>query len=286
MFPYYAETIFNNEAQKDLYQYYLAFMVSCIGIKQEELQALVEQATDGLCTMFEDEDLKPRLSPFILEILEKLASYITTIKASKFFDIIQHITKTYSALISNHDSLLINLISLLVERAFNEYELVKNQQKSTKLIISKIWHTITAVGENRDYIPKFQERLEKALIPLFNYLDGVQDVFFDDDILQFITSVMKISKSVSSTMWELFRVFPKLFDKYNQRLGDLFPALNCYIVYGREVINNDPNGIRLLIDMGLRALNPGNNDNNEASMSEGALLLHLVIQVLLVYSLR
>jgi len=239
---------------------------------------LVPQATDALVNIFEDDDLQKRLSPFIVEVLERLANQIPTIQSHQFFDIIFNILRVYAPTIAQNNSLLINLLTLLVNRCVEEYETRKDRQKS-KLIVNKIWNSIRIVADKKEFIPAFLPDIEKALVPLFSYLEKDIDIPFDEDILLFVSTVMEKTKTVTPIMWDVFKCIPKLFTRYGGMLGPLFQALNYFIVYGMNEINSDPSAIKLLIQMGVDGLNPQHENANEASLAEAALLFHLIIQV-------
>jgi len=52
-------------------------------------------------------------------------------------------------------------------------------------------------------------------------------------------------KEVSSLMWEIFDVFPKLLTKSKGQLGDLLDTINSYMVHGKDMFAQRESSIRV-----------------------------------------
>jgi len=280
LFEYYSEFIFNGPNQGELFKYYLAFLITALGIENEDQQSLAQQAGNALSELFSDEDYHQKMNEYIPDILEKLCQYIDGLKSYTLFDIILDILKAHSAFLAENSNLFLNLCRLLANRAVGEYELVRTKQKKGKMYIHKIWNIFLAIGERRELVTKYLSDIEKILTPFFSYLEQDPDVPFGDDILKFMGSVLRITQEVSAVQWDIFKLFPKIFEKHGGLIEAMFVPLNLIIIYGSNVINQDPASITFLIDMAIKALNPNNDRADEANCADGALMLQLIIQYL------
>lgn len=55
---------------------------------------------------------------------------------------------------------------------------------------------------------------------------------FEDDIVLVLKAFIKKNKSVSPTLWTLFPLLGKVFDKNKHAFGNLLDTLNSYLLYG------------------------------------------------------
>jgi len=79
-----------------------------------------------------------------------------------------------------------------------------------------------------------QEPFEEALKPVFRFISEPNLIAFEDDILLLLKSMIKKSKKVSPTMWEMFDHFPKVVIKAKGQMGDLLDTINHFVMYGKE----------------------------------------------------
>lgn len=105
------------------------------------------------------------------------------------------------------------------------------------------------------------------------------DSTFDDDIICFFTLVLKNTKKLSPTMKEMFIYFSRYFEQKECIFGPLFTTLNYFLIFDPEFFLSDPKFIEILVIMGTEALVAKGKNANEASNADGALLLHLILQV-------
>lgn len=113
------------------------------------------QAVDSLSTLFEDDDLITRITPFIVDIVNEIIKYTPHMNSQKFFDIICEIVRNYAEVLAREDDVIVLLAEALCKKGIEEYELLSNKQKSTKIIINKIWNSLRHLSEKEEYIPKF-----------------------------------------------------------------------------------------------------------------------------------
>lgn len=270
--------LFRKDDQKEAYALHLRFLLECAGLEDEEFSSLVEQANTALHSMFERAFLTAALAPYVCDFLERLTVYVLYVKTHKMFDIIHEIVTTYDKQILEKPELLVNLTEALVKRWELEFEITRKDPKANKIMLNKIWNVVRGIGGKEEYVRPLQEEIEKRLITTFKYLDINENLHFDEDILNYVASVTKITQKVSAASWEVFRKFPSIFERYQGLLTHLFPALNQIIIYGQEVINSDETAIETLIDIGKQALNPSHHAADESNFSEGAVLLQLILQ--------
>jgi hypothetical protein len=277
---YYAENIFqDNIKYKDMYAHHLTFLVESVGNRNPGEQACALQAIDSLSTIFDDEDLVPRMTPFINDILLKFAEYTTFISQDSFYEIIQEIVKAYALKISEKPDLIVGLISMLVLKVQNELKALASSGQNNNLVINKCWNIIRVVAEQR-YYTKYQPQIEAALGPLLLYMEDPTKIDFDDDIMLLVSTFIKKTGKISETCWTLFGTFPKFFQKYLGMFGNLFPALNNYIIYGKDVLIQQPQLVDLILNMGIESLFTKAKSANEANHAEGAVLFQLLITYL------
>ena len=80
-------------------------------------------------------------------------------------------------------------------------------------------------------------------------------------------------------MWEIFTQFPKVLEKNKHAFGNLFEAINYYMVVGKQQLCETPENIKVICQMANVALftdMPNKTINN----TEGAMLLQLLFQVM------
>ena len=252
--------------------------MECVGITHEDEQGIVEQATDSIQEMLSERGSILRLVPFISDILEKLASYIPQTLCISFFDAINEILKIYSPTLKKTPAIIGVFVSNLVERARLEYEVVRKSKGTPKLVLTKIWNIINGIGENKDFIPEFQEGIEKEMLPLFSFLETDDDLPFDDDILRYVNSTIKLSNKISPVIWNIFKLYPKIFDQRLSLVTPLFPSLNQIIVHGKDEIEGNSETIHTLVEMGIRGINTPHPDAGKSGPAMAALHFQILIQ--------
>lgn len=80
---------------------------------------------------------------------------------------------------------------------------------------------------------------------LFIYVNQLEKITFEDDILLIIKAMIRKRKGVTALMWEIFDVFPKLLTKSKGQLGDLLDTINIYMVHGKEAFALRESSIRV-----------------------------------------
>lgn len=275
---YYAAFLFVKEDNKELFAQHVKFIIECVGCADPDIQSVPYQACQTILDMLSEKNTVFRLVPFVGEILEQLTTFVKESSCISFFDAIQEIIKMYSPALAKTPQRILNLLAVLVERAKAEYEEVKGVKNIPKLVLNKIWNIIRSVGELQDYILKFQEDIEKILIPLFSYLATDEDIPFDVDILGYVNSTVMLTKRVSPVTWEIFKIFPKIFDGFKGLITPLFPALNQIIAHGKDAIEGNYELIHTLVEMGIQGMNTTHKDAGKAGYAMAALHFQILIQ--------
>lgn len=73
-------------------------------------------------------------------------------------------------------------------------------------------------------------------MPLFRHVEDPSKISFEDDIVLILKSFMKKSNKVSPLLWEIFPYLDRILAKNNTQFGNLFDAINLYVLVGKEDI--------------------------------------------------
>lgn len=120
--------------------------------------------------------------------------------------------------------------------------------------------------------------LEQALIPLFDYMTKPELIDFEDDIIIFEIQLMKKINMVTTVGWALFNQLPLVQQKNEGTFVQLFPIINCYLYYGREIFVANLNLLGNLVSMCRICLySKYQGRNNEATNAEAALILQQIL---------
>mmetsp|Transcript_10271 Transcript_10271/g.13916 ORF Transcript_10271/g.13916 Transcript_10271/m.13916 type:complete len:93 (-) Transcript_10271:1305-1583(-) len=81
--------------------------------------------------------------------------------------------------------------------------------------------------------------IETCSLPLLKFMQDPESVNFDDDLIFFISSLLKKAKSTNSAILrEAFQFLPKFLAKFNYIFGPLIECICLYTMYSRV---NDQN---------------------------------------------
>ena len=75
-------------------------------------------------------------------------------------------------------------------------------------------------------MPEFYSQIEESLKPLFEYMVDPQKIEFEDDIVLVLKSFIKKQRNVSPTLWTLFPLLFKVFEKNKYVFGNLLDTIN------------------------------------------------------------
>jgi len=279
---YYFEIIFQRKNQKEFVELQLEFLVNCLSLQAPEVRAISEQAVDALSTIFQQNDQRNQIGPFLPKLIERLASYIECTNNQAYFDVIEEIFTTFRKRLLTNPVFLQQILEQLVNRSKIECELIAKDKSRGHIILNRIWAIIVDIGEEPSFIPRFQHDIEKIMEPLYKFIDIEGGAPFEEDLLKYITAVTKISKEVSPFCWSVLQVFPNIFMSSGQIFGSLFKPLNQLIIYGRARFEGEGgnNLVKILLEMGCQGLNPTHKNANDADVCDAALILQLILQYL------
>ena len=71
----------------------VSFLVETVGLKDEKYKIAVIQACDGLKSIFDDETMQARISPYVEIIIKKFVEYVSYVRIPEFFDNLHEITR-------------------------------------------------------------------------------------------------------------------------------------------------------------------------------------------------
>ena len=86
-------------------------------------------------------------------------------------------------------------------------------------------------------------------------------------------------KEISLTMWDIFTQLPKVLEKNKHAFGNLFEAINYYLVVGKQQLAEAPENVKVVCQMADTALFT-NLPNKTINNTEGAMILQLLFQVM------
>lgn len=105
--------------------------------------------------------------------------------------------------------------------------------------------------------------IEEAATPLLLMISQVESIEFDDDILFFISSLLKKKQATNSQLLrEVIQFFPRFHKKYNYIFGPLLECLSLYMMYSvkneldQDFIATSPELLKLILKMGENSLMP------------------------------
>jgi len=275
---YYFEVLFLSPNAKEFFGMQLKFLIDCLAEREEGRRAISEQAIDSLSTVFKQNELRNKIGPFLPEVIEKLAYFIEFADNSAYFDIIEKLFTIFRKRLTQNPAFIGVLVSQMVKRILIELEDMRaiHSKNAESQILNRIFGIIAIISEDEGLIPQFQQDIEKLLEPLLPYLDD--NAPFDDDLIIYVTTTTKIAKRVSDFCWMVVKYFPKMFELSKGLFGSLYSSLNQVIIHGKSVLDQDPDSVRVFINMGIQGLNPTHKKATDSDACEAALILQLLIQ--------
>lgn len=237
---YYADMLFSK--QPAAFKKSMNFLFSSVALVTKRDHVIGLQSCDTLNTIVQDDDLMPRLSEMLDEIVGTINMLTAQVKIVSFFEFLNEFIKMYKTQLV--EKYITSIVQSLVQRIKYEQE---NNTEEKLHIINKSWNCIRAIVETDSYIKPHYEVLENSLKPLFEYMINPGQISFDEDIILVIKSFIKKSKAVSPTMWTLFPLMRNVFDKNKHCLGNLLDTLNFYLVFGAEAISQNNEYIQMLL---------------------------------------
>jgi len=279
----YLRYLFRGGDDLQIYQLYISFLVKCAGYTDPEVQAVAEQASHALCRIFDShKEPNTRLAPYIKDLLNHLATYISYVKSSQFFELVNEIVKSFESEIVEGNDDILKILQCLVERADVEYRITKVDESSSKDTFDKVWHVILNIIQMKDVILRYQPDVEQIIQVLFQHLENDPKLHFEDDILHYMAFAIKTRRQVTPLFWTFYKLFPQIFEKNGGMLWHLFSPLNQIIIHGKETFDQNSDMTDALLEMLVQGLNPTSNKANAANVSEAAVLLQLSIQYLII----
>jgi len=256
----------------------LKFLVDCLAETGEGRRAISEQAVDSLSTVFKQNELRNKIGPLLPEVMEKLAYYIEFADTDAYFDVIEKLFTIFRKRLTENPVFIGGLISQMVKRVLIGLEDMKaiGSKNAESQILNRIFGIISIISEDEGFIPQYQQEIETLFEPLLPYLDD--NAPFDDDLIIYVGTTTKIAKRVSNFCWMVVKYFPRMFELSKGLFGCLFPSLNQVIIHGKPVLDQDPDSVRVFINMGIQGLNPTHKKASDSDACEAALILQLLIQ--------
>ena len=129
------------------------------------------------------------------------------------------------------------------------------------------------ITQNKALMLRYSDQFEEIYKPIFEFMVDPSKIEVEDDILVILKNFMKKTSKVSDTIFTVFPCMQNVFVKNKNTFGDsLMDTLNYYMIFGKQKIMQDPNCVRMLIqiaDQALFSVEPNVTVNN----AEGAIFL-------------
>jgi hypothetical protein len=217
---YYADMLFRDH--HEAFMKIVNFLISSVSLTGNE-KVIALQSADTLNTIISDSDLIPRLEPELPTLIPILNESTLHIQIKLYFNFLLEFVKHYHHAIGES---IIPFINALVHRILMELKNCHEKGEKNNLTINKCWNIIRQVVEYNSFIPEFYNQIEESLKPLFEYMTDPRKIEFEDDIVLVLKSFIKKTKHVSVTLWTLFPLLAKVFEKNKQTFGNLLDTIN------------------------------------------------------------
>ncbi len=174
---------------------------------------------------------------------------------------------------------VVPFLEALIARIQLEIALCHERGDKNTLIINKCWNIIRVALEYDNVMSMFGGEIELRLQPLFEYIVKPEQIEFEDDMVMVIKTFIKKNRMVTETIWRLFPHLINVFKKNKKTFGNLFDAVNYYLIYGTHRISSTPEFKETLLTMASEALYVKVEGNSIVHNAEGAILYQLIFQV-------
>jgi len=279
MLGYYIDILYKGD--ESVFFDVISMFVNSLTADDDTL-ALAYQSADTLNTIINDNDIIPRIAPFINELLAKVVECVIVVKIPDFFDFLGEIFKFYKTHIDK-DTLIL-AVKGLVQRieldstshkggARNPFkdpaEDAATSTSSTNtatIAIAKCWSILSTILETKEYIDNYIVPLEEELKYLFGLLSDPSKIEFDDDIIKSMKIIITNSNGLSETMRILFPYIKNSFSKHKFIYSELFDLVKAYCKY-KDFVFSSEDHVNQLFGFGVEAL------FNEDRTANGAVYL-------------
>jgi hypothetical protein len=277
---FYAEHIYL--ANLEQYSSLLRFLFNCL--RPDAVSVAVNiQACETLSYVVQEEDVLIRIDEILPELVYHMVCMIPQQRERAFYEALQQLSESCTELLISHiPDLIEGLKNKIIQELERQRANEKPNKKQSSIIIVKCWNIIRTISESKELSNEQLLVIEDKLIPLFEFLNDPSKIDFDDDIILFEITIMRRTQTVSKTAWILFPCLAKVQAKYENSFIQLYPALNCYIYYGREVLANSPAYVEMIVDMCTKCMfSKYKGKVNEATHAEACLILQVLMQCLI-----
>lgn len=272
MLGYYADVLFDKDELK--FHMILNFLIDCLTYENEK-GVLALQSADTLKTIMIDVDIIIKIEATIGNYLDKFCKIMEVTKMPEVFEIILGVITTYSEVMDNSN--VTNLLNTLTKRIMTEFELCKNNNTKTNIIITHCWNVIRAIVEQNCFYPIMIDEIENKIIPLFNFMTKPQEIDFDDDIISVASTLIQKRHEVSEPYKTFFVVLNLTYEKYRGYLKPLIYLYNNYLQNGSKFFKENPQNMNTLVQIGLNSLF-SNEEPVESNNADAAILVQLILQ--------
>lgn len=171
------------------------------------------------------------------------------------------------------------MFEALVNRIINEVQKPTIESKKN-IFIFKCWNSLRMICENNAFIPLYLNEFDTMLLPVLRVIDVPEILEFEDDLIEILISTVKLSNKLTPNLSKLILLFPNVAKKFHYKVTQLLVAYNTLLTVTPQVFSS-----QVITDMIDIAANAMNIDNDQSDiycvyMTEGAMILHLVIQYL------
>ena len=196
----------------------------------------------------------------------------------QFFEALQEIISANFPVVLEHVAQLVLLLVNKIQTVVAECIQDEGKKKKKTIFIIKSWNILRFISAHKALPNEKLLEIEQTLLPVFEYIRSPKDIEFDDDILLFEVSLMRKCQTVTQAGWTLFSQLKLVQEKYEGTFLQLFPILNCYLYYGKDMFASQPEYLKSVADMcGKCIFAVFKSKVNEAANSEGALIYQQIL---------
>ena len=115
-----------------------------------------------------------------------------------------------------------------------------SEQRRNTPIVNECWNILREVVTIKSFMKGNIAEIESALEGPFSWLEKVNVIDFEEDIVTVATCIMQMTRRVSPLTLSVVQFMPQIFEKYQGDLGNLFQYCNMVINHGKDYLKETP----------------------------------------------
>jgi len=204
------------------------------------------KAADAINDLISINQYKGNFQEIVKIYFEQIVDNITEIEIPFYFDLIQEILECFLG--DNHINVL-KICEKCRNRILNEIKRPSKivSESDSNTFISKCFNIIKLLTEKDNKISDKIDKIEEILEPIFEYMKNPTKIDFEEEIMFIISSIVKISKSVTPSAQRVYVYLDKYFNQNNIISDELYEFLSYIILYGTDFLLKDPSHLNFVM---------------------------------------